>query len=126
MPALPWLQRQQIEPDREYVAMASRLPLRSYRFIPGFLRDTLRIRRQLADTPGLVGYALNAGLARKTFWTFSVWDDQASLDRFAASDPHRRIIGRLRPRMGPTRFEFFPISGSDLPMTWEQMTAPVR
>ena len=126
MPALPWLQRQPIEPDREYVAMASRLPLRSYRFIPGFLRDTLQIRRQLADTPGLVGYALNAGLARKTFWTFSVWDDQASLDKFAAGDPHRRIIGRLRPRMGATRFEFFPVSGSDLPMTWEQMTAPVR
>jgi hypothetical protein len=49
---------------------------------------------------------LNAGLARKTFWTFSVWEDQASLDTFAASDPHRAIIGRLRPRMSPTRFEF--------------------
>ncbi len=126
MPALPWLQRQPADPDREYLAMASRLPLKSYRFIPGFLRDTLQVRRQLAQTPGLVGCALNAGLARKTFWTFSVWEDQASLDKFAASDPHRRIIASLRPRMGQTRFEFFPVSGSDLPLTWEQMTAPVR
>jgi len=126
MPALPWLERQPIDPERLYVAMASRLPLRSYRFIPGFLRNTLQIRRQLAQTPGLVGYALNAGLVRKTFWTFSVWDDQASLDKFAASDPHKRIIGRLRPRMGQTRFEFFPVSGSDLPLTWDQMTGPVR
>jgi heme-degrading monooxygenase HmoA len=126
VPALPWLERQPIDSHREYVAMASRLPLKSHRFIPGFLRDTLQIRRQLAETPGLVGYALNAGLARKTFWTFSVWEDQASLDRFAASDPHRRIIGRLRPRMGQARFEFFPVSGSDLPLTWEQMTAPLR
>jgi hypothetical protein len=126
MPALPWLERQPIDPKREYVAMASRLPLKSYRSIPGFLRDTLQIRRQLAETPGLVGYALNAGLVRKTFWTFSVWEDQASLDRFAAGDPHRRIIAALRPRMGQTRFEFFPVSGSDLPMTWEQMTAPLR
>jgi hypothetical protein len=126
VPALPWLERQPIDPQREYVVMASRLPLRSYRFIPGFLRDTLQIRRQLGQTPGLVGYTLNAGLVRKTFWTFSVWEDQASLDKFAASDPHRRIIGRLRPRMNPTRFEFFSAPGSDLPLTWEQITARVR
>ena len=105
--------------------MASRLPLKSYRFIPGFMRDTMRIRRQLGQAAGLVGYTLNAGLARKTFWTFSVWEDQASLDKFAASDPHRAIIGWLRPRMSPTRFEFFPISGSDLPLTWAQITARV-
>jgi hypothetical protein len=116
MPALPWLERQPIDPQRQYVAMASRLPLKSYRFIPGFMRDTMRIRRQLGQA---------AGLARKTFWTFSVWEDQASLDKFAASDPHRAIIGRLRPRMSPTRFEFFPISGSDLPLTWAQITARV-
>ena len=123
MPAVPWAERRPIDPRREYVAMASRLPLTSYRFIPGFLRGTLQIRRQLAQTPGLLGYTLNAGLARKTFWTFSVWEDQASLDKFAVSDPHRRIIGRLRPRMRPTRFEFFPVSGSDLPLTWKQILA---
>jgi hypothetical protein len=125
MPALPWLERQPIDPQRQYVAMASRLPLKAYRFVPGFLRDTMQIRRQLAQSAGLVGYTLNAGLARKTFWTFSVWADQASLDKFAASEPHRDIIGRLRPRMGPTRFEFFPISGADLPLTWAQITARV-
>ena len=123
MPALPWLERQPIDPQREYVAMASRLPLKSYGSVPGFLRDTMQIRSQLAQTSGLVGYTLNAGLARKTFLTFSVWEDQASLDRFAESEPHRSIIARLRPRMNPTKFEFFPISGTDLPLTWEQITA---
>jgi heme-degrading monooxygenase HmoA len=123
MPALPWTERQPIDPQREYVAMASRLPLKSYGSVPGFLRDTMQIRRQLAQTPGLVGYTLNAGLARKTFLTFSVWEDQASLDRFAATDPHRSIIAGLRTRMKPTKFEFFPVSGTDLPLTWEQITA---
>lgn len=126
MPALPWVERQEIDPDREYVAMASRLPLKHYRSIPGFLRDTLAIRRQLAGTNGLVGYALNAELARKRFWTFSIWADRESLDAFAAADPHRRIIRRLAPLMGQTRFEFFPVTGSQLPMTWDQMSAPVR
>ena len=126
MPALPWAQRGAVEPDRTYVAMASCLPLKRHRSIPGFLRDTLAIRRQLARASGMVGYALDAELARKTFWTFSVWEDRASLDAFASSDPHQAIIRRLRPRMGPTRFEFFHVRGSDLPMTWNQMKAPVR
>ena len=126
MPALPWAQRRAAEPGRTYVAMASRLPLKRRRSIPGFLRDALAIRRQLARADGMVGYALDAELGRKTFWTFSVWEDQASLDAFASSDPHRAIIRRLRPLMGPTRFEFFQVPGSDLPMTWDQMKAPVR
>jgi hypothetical protein len=126
MPALPWATRQAVDPGRTYLAMASRLPLKRHRSIPGFLRDAMAIRRQLARAGGLVGYALDADLAGKTFWTFSVWQDQASLDAFASSDPHRRITRRLRPLMGQTRFEFFQIAGSDLPRTWEQMKAPVR
>ena len=126
MPALPWVKGHSIDANGAYVAMASRLPLKSYRSIPRFLRDVLKIRRQLAHTPGLVGYALNAQLARKTFWTFSVWDDQASIDTFAATEPHQRIIRALQPRMGTTTFEFFPIAGNALPMTWKQMKAPVN
>src|SRR5215469_15349574 len=125
MPALPWTQRQAADPDVTYVAMASRLPLSHHRSVPGFLRDALAIRRQLAKAPGLVGYALDAELAKKTFWTFSVWGNQEDLDAFAASDPHRRIIARLRPLMGQTRFEFFPLPGDQLPMTWQQMKAPL-
>jgi len=126
MPALPWTQRQAVDPGRTYLAMASRLPLRRRRSIPGFLRDTLAIRRQLARARGMVGYALDAEIARKTFWTFSVWEDQASLDAFASSNPHLAIIRRLRPLMEQTRFEFFQIPGSDLPLTWDQMKAPVE
>lgn len=125
MPALPWVQREPASPDVTYVAMASRLPLRRYSSMPGFLRDTLAIRRQLAVAPGLIGYALDAELTKRTFWTFSVWRSQEDLDSFAASDPHKRIITRLRPLMDQTRFEFFPLPGNELPMTWEQMKAPL-
>src|SRR5215467_8146562 len=126
MPALSWAQRRAAEPGCTYVAMASRLPLKRRRSIPGFLRDALAIRRQLARADGMVGYALDAELGRKTFWTFSVWEDQASLDAFAGSDPHRAITRRLQPLMDQTHFEFFPIPGSDLPLTWDQMKSPVK
>jgi|SRR5271163_2238885 len=125
MPALPWVDGHPIDPDQQYIAMASCLPLKSYRSVPGFLRDTLKIRRQLAGTPGLIGYGLNAQLTRKTFWTFSVWNDQASIDAFASADPHRRIIRALSPLMGTTKFKIFSIAGSVLPLTWQQMRAPV-
>jgi quinol monooxygenase YgiN len=126
MPALPWVQRQPVDPATEYVAMASRLPLRRHRSIPGFLRDAMAIRRQLAQAPGLVGYALDAELTDKTFWTFSVWEDRAALDLFARSDPHTKIIKRLHPLMGQSQFEFFPLPGQRLPLSWEQMKAPLR
>lgn len=125
MPALPWIQRQPLDPATTYVAMASRLPLRRHRSVPGFLRDTLRIRRQLATAPGLIGYGLKADLLAKTFWTFSVWEDQAALEAFARSDPHRQIIQRLAPRMGPTRFATSTVAGDEVPTTWDEMTAPL-
>jgi hypothetical protein len=84
MPALPWVKRQPIVPDREYVVMASRLPLKAYRYVPGFLRDTMRIRRQIATTDGLVGYALNAELTRKDVL------DVLGLDRPVEPRPFRR------------------------------------
>ena len=126
MPALPWTSVRDVDRDREYVAMASRLPLKHYRSIPGFLRDTLRIRRQLSRTRGLVGYSLNAQPARKTFWTLSVWTDDASLRAFASADPHRTIVARLRPRMNETRFEFFTVAGNDVPLSWGDAMARLR
>jgi hypothetical protein len=121
MPALPWRQFQPVEPGRQYAAMASRLPLRAHRSVPGFLLDAMRIRGQLAHAPGLVGYALDAQPARKTFWTFSVWEDETSLSRFAAAEPHQGLTKELAPLMGPTHFEFFPIAGRELPLDWEQV-----
>jgi hypothetical protein len=125
MPAFPWTSRDAVDPDRTYVVMASRLPLRRSRSVPGFLRDTLAIRRQLADADGLVGYALDANLPHRTFWTFSVWVDEASLDAFATSAPHRQIIARLGPLMGETGFSTSTMTGSDIPSTWAQRKALV-
>ena len=125
MPALPWVSREPIEAGRSYVVMSSRLPLKHSRSIVGFLRDTRAIRGQLAVAEGLVGYGLYADLLHHTFWTFSVWADQEHLDSFASSDPHRRIIARLRPRMRPSRFATSTMTGSNIPSGWAERKAPV-
>lgn len=126
MPALPWVSRQALMPNDSYIVMSSKLPLNRYRSIPGFLRDARAVRRQLASAEGLVGYSLDADVVHRTFWTFSVWCDQASLDAFAAGEPHRRIIARLRPLMGQTRFSTSTMTGSAIPTTWAERRAPVR
>jgi heme-degrading monooxygenase HmoA len=82
---------------REYAVMASRLPLARYRDLPGFLRATMLIRTQLIGARGLIGYALDAHLTRKTFWTVSVWDSRDALDTFSRADPHRSRVRVIRP-----------------------------
>jgi hypothetical protein len=87
MPPLPWRTKTQPDPDRTYLVMASRLPLRSRRTVPRFLRLTLSVVRQLERTDGLVGYTLLAQPMKKTFWTLSAWTDQQHLDAFARAMP---------------------------------------
>jgi heme-degrading monooxygenase HmoA len=120
MPALPWTQMSEPDPEATYVVMASRLPLRSYARIPSFIRATGRIRRQLATADGLVGYSLDARMAAKTFWTLSAWRDQAALDAFARSEPHHDLVAAIRPHMGPTTFVTWHSSGSEVPVKWER------
>ncbi|HEX7658643.1 MAG TPA: hypothetical protein VF444_04120 [Pseudonocardiaceae bacterium] len=123
MPALPWVQREPLDPDATYLAMASRLPLKSYSSIPGFVRDAYAIRRQLAGSEGLIGYTLDAKPLRKTFWTFSVWRQREHLDAFVGTLPHGRIMRRLKPLMNESRFEFFSVPAQSLPMSWDQIRA---
>jgi heme-degrading monooxygenase HmoA len=120
MPALPWTAISQPDPGRDYVVMASRLPLTRYWDIPAFLRATMAIRTQLAGAKGLIGYSLDARLTKKTFWTLSAWDSQNALDAFSHADPHRSRVSAIRPRMQPTSFRFWTARGADLPASWDE------
>jgi quinol monooxygenase YgiN len=119
MPTVPW--RRRLSPDgaREYLVMASRLPLRSPAQVPRFLGLTLAVVRQLERTEGLVGYSLRAQPLARTFWTLSAWTDAAALGRFAGALPHRAVMTKLRPHMGPTRFETWTCRGDELPVAWD-------
>ena len=118
MPALPWVRGSAVDPDHECVVMASRLPLARYRHTPGFLRATLQIRRQLGGANGLVGYALDAKLLRKTFWTVSAWESREALDAFSQANPHAARVSAIRPHMRPTTFVFWTCRAGELPIDW--------
>ena len=76
MPALPWKSFAPPENDREYSALLTYLPLKRWRAIPKFMRYTSQIQRQLADSEGLIGYALDAKVLSRDFWTLSVWEER--------------------------------------------------
>ena len=121
MPPLPWTSRATLAPDTECTVMGSRLPLRSHRSIPRFMLWTLRIRRQLADSPGLVGYALDAHLVDKTFWTVSAWTGRPELASFDRTDPHAAAKSAIGPAMLPTTFVFWSCTAADLPVSWDEV-----
>lgn len=126
MPASPWRSFATPEDDREYTAMLSYLPLNKWRAMPKFFKYTSQIRRQLADSEGLIGYSLDANLLSRNFWTLSVWEDEEALRRFVQRTPHSRVMVDLLPDMGQTEFFSFKVDGSSIPPDWQDAKRRMR
>jgi len=121
MPALPWFSVGTPDPDADVIVMASRLPLRSHGDLPRFLGQTWRVRSQLARSPGLIGYSLDAHLLAKTFWTVSAWQSRPDLGSFERTSPHAAAKDALRPAMMPSTFVMWTSRPEDLPITWPEV-----
>jgi hypothetical protein len=115
VPALPWTSFTEAEDDKKYPALLSHLPLATFRAMPKFFRFFSGIRRQLAESEGLIGYSMDAHPLAKEFWTLSVWEDRDSLWGFVQNMPHSRAMQDLLPHMGETAFFHFEVNGSSVP-----------
>ena len=110
-------------PDKQYVAVLSYLPLRTWWALPYFLYCARRIRGQLHNTPGLIGYSLQSHIAAKRFWTLSVWDNEVALTNFVHKNPHNEAMMTLHRFMGGTQFVRWTVKGSAVPPTWADAMA---
>jgi len=115
MPTLPWTRAEQPRSDASVVVLGSRLDLRAYRHIPGFVVAAMRVRRQVRSSPGAFGVSLIAQPARKTFWTLSAWADEDALERFVRTAPHTDVMARYHDRVTHTSFTTWSVEASDLP-----------
>jgi hypothetical protein len=115
----PWKMLAPVDVGREYVALLSYLPLRSYLKMPLFARFSYAIHRQMLVTPGAVGYSMRAKVLSRQFWTLSVWESERALMEFVAKVPHGKIMKALAPHMGATAFSRWKILGSGIPPRWE-------
>jgi hypothetical protein len=115
----PWKELAPVNSEREYFALLSYLPLRSYSKIPLFLQFTLQILRQLRETPGVIGHSMRAKVFRREFWTLSVWESERALMNFVTKMPHGEVMRALSAHTGATKFNNWKLLGSAIPPNWD-------
>lgn len=116
----PWKTIDTLDPDTEYLALASAIPTRSLGSTWRMFRGASAVRSQLASTPGVVGFSLLARPLRKYYATLSVWTDEGALDAFVAERPHTDLMGSLADEMTGTRFERWTITGAQGRPSWAE------
>ena len=116
----PWKSLQALEPDREYVVLASSIPPVSRSSTVRLFKGERTVRKQLATTDGVIGFSTLARPWRKQYATLSIWADEQALAAFAAHNPHRELMADLAPEMGDTRFVRWTIRGSDGRPSWDE------
>ncbi len=115
----PWKSMMPLEPDREYLVLATSIPPLSRSSTLRLFRGANAVTKQLEGTEGVVGFSLLARPVAKQYATLSVWLDEPSLAAFAAANPHGQLMADLSPEMGPTRFVRWTIRGSDGRPSWD-------
>jgi heme-degrading monooxygenase HmoA len=115
-----WKQLAPLEPEREYLALASWIPPRSRRSTWRLFRGSRAVAGQLGDTEGAIGFSMLARPVRKEYATLSLWTGSAALDAFARSSAHERVQGELSSQMNPTTFVRWTVRGKDGIPTWSE------
>lgn len=115
----PWVATAAPDPNREYLALLSYLPLKSYRKTFDLFRRAQAVAAQLANTPGLIGFTFRAKILGHRFWTLSVWEDERALMAFVGERPHVGTMDALRPHMGDVGFFRWKVRGTEVPLTWD-------
>ena len=119
MPETPWRTFRAPNPNGDFVALLSYLPLKSYGGVLTLAIYAVQVVKQLATADGLVGYSLLARPLSKRFWTLSAWESEDALRAFVQKEPHLRIMTVLAPHMDKTKFVRWVVKGSELPLRWD-------
>jgi hypothetical protein len=105
------------DPESELRGVVGYLHPSQYRTVPRVLWHTRKIEAQLAESGGLVGYALRAKLAQKKFWAVAAWEGDEPLQNFVESNPHAEVRMTLKREMKESWFQRFDVSGEEVPLT---------
>ncbi len=120
MPASRWKSMGPLDPDEEYLVLASSIPTRHLSSTWRMFRGARLVRRQLAETDGVVGFSLLARPLRKQYATLSVWTGEGALAAFTTRSPHAELMADLAGEMATTRFERWTVDGSAGPPSWAE------
>lgn len=104
------------DPESELRGVIGYLNPSGYWTVPKVLWHTRKIEAQLAESYGLVGYALRANLAQKKFWAVAAWESDESLQNYVETNPHAGIRAALKPEMNESWFKRFDVQGEKVPL----------
>jgi hypothetical protein len=92
----------------------TRLRVRAWRYVPAFFIQALRSARQARRANGNVRTSLLAE-ARRTFWTLTVWSDEAAMRAFMTQEPHGRVMPHLKEWCDEAAIAQWTQEAGDLP-----------
>ena len=72
----------------------TRLRVRSWRYLPAFLIQSIRSARQAKCAAGNLAVSVLRD-TRRAFWTRTMWSDEAAMRSFMRSGTHRSVMPRL-------------------------------
>ena len=72
----------------------TRLRVRSFVYLAGFLWDTAKSVRQVQRSSGFLGGRLLVN-APFVFWTMTVWQDEPAMNAYRTGGAHRRAMPKL-------------------------------
>lgn len=99
----------------------TRLRLRSWRFLPGFIVDAVRSQMQAQKSEGC-SHAQTRRTAGNAFWTITVWSDDAAMKRFRNSGVHQRAMRTLSEICDEASYGHWTQESKD-PPSWDQAHA---
>jgi hypothetical protein len=89
--------------DAGCVASVTELRLRRWRDVPRLTADALRLRKHLKRHEGAVALGLAAAPHRRTFWTLSLWRDDAALTGYRSEGTHAEVMRTYRGKLESSR-----------------------
>lgn len=99
------------------IVSITRLRVRAWRYLPVFFLRTLRIARQASAADGNLAVALIRD-RRNTFWTGTIWSDEAAMKAFMHAPPHGPAMRRLLDWCDEASLVHWTQDNADLP-SWE-------
>jgi len=118
MPHLPWTRVTAVDPEHEYVVMATRF-VANRRHLVGIMGSTQQLWQSLPTTPGLAGYAFDVSPVRGTLSTLTAWHDRRSLATFVRGQLHDALVASTDLVMKESLFADWTARGVDVPPTWD-------
>lgn len=108
------------------VLLVSRLELVRHRDVPRFLIDAVRLRRVFRHADGGAELRLAAEPLAKTFWTYSLWSSDGSMQRYVRDPLHVAVMARYADRMAASQFATKIVDPSSPPAAtsaWQELAA---